>query len=104
MAVPAFWVQEALPVRLMEPVLASVALLTNRPLEPVASKVAPESTVNVPLLVVVVLVSCSRVPVLTSTVAAAVLVRGTSRWSWLPPSCWVRRVALLVRGLPVSSA
>ena len=91
-------------VRLMAPLLVSVALLTNSPPALVMLKVAPESTVKVPSLVVVVAVSCSRVPVLTSTVAAAALVRASSRWSALPPSCWVSRVPLLVRGLPVSLA
>ena len=103
-----FWVQEALLLSASEPPLTTppgaAASLSNSAVALVMSKLAPESTVKVPLLVVVVAASWSRVPVLTSTVAPAALVSGTSRASSLPPSCWVRSVPLLVRALPVSLA
>ena len=89
-AAPAFWVQDALLVRLIVPPLATAPVLSNRAVLLVMSKVAPESTVKVPLLAVVVCAaSCSRVPVLTSTVAAAALVRET---------CEVVLVAALLLG------
>ena len=99
LAAPAPWVQEASLVRLIAPLLASDPALSNRPLALVMSNVAPESTVKVPLLVVVVAVSWSSSPL--ATVTCELLTSAVSSTSSSPLSTVDCTVPSLVSAPPV---